>query len=112
MPPKDRVRLLHMRDAARAAISFCEGMTQGQFAVDDLTVSAVTKKVEIIGEAAFKCDSQTLAEIPGIPWPKVIGMRHFLVHTYYDINIDLLWKTVHEDLPLLLDMLEKHLQDD
>jgi uncharacterized protein with HEPN domain len=42
-----------------------------------------------------------------IPWPNIIGMRNRLIHAYFDINLDILWKTVTEDIPLLIDNLEK-----
>jgi uncharacterized protein with HEPN domain len=42
-----------------------------------------------------------------IPWPNIIGMRNRLIHAYFDINLDILWKTVTEDIPHLIDNLEK-----
>lgn len=45
-------------------------------------------------------------EVPDIPWEDVIGMRHRLVHAYFDINLDILWKTIQEDSPPLIAALE------
>lgn len=60
------------------------------------------KDVEIIGEAAYQVSDETRSRLPDIPWDDIVGMRHRLVHAYFDINLDILWKTVQEDLPLLV----------
>lgn len=65
-----------------------------------------SKGVEIIGEAAYQMAPESRAELPDIPWDDIMGMRHRLVHAYFDINLDILWKTVKEDLPMLLEALE------
>ncbi len=46
-------------------------------------------------------------ETPQIPWPSIIGMRNRLIHAYFDINLDIVWQTIHEDLPPLVIELEK-----
>lgn len=109
MQVDDRERLRHMRLAARAAISFCGQMTVEQLANDDLVLSAVVKKLEIIGEAAFTSDPQSLNQIAGVPWPKVIGMRHILVHAYFMVDVPTVWEAVHHHLPALLSALDQHL---
>ena len=50
---------------------------------------------------------QTRGQIPAIPWQDIIGMRHRLVHAYFDIDLDILWKTAQEDLPPLIAELER-----
>lgn len=59
---------------------------------------ALVKVIEIIGEAAFQVSGDTRRQLQGIPWDDIVGMRHRLVHAYFDINLDVLWKTVEEDL--------------
>ena len=54
-------------------------------------------EVEIIGEAAFQMAEQSRMEIPEIHWPEIIGMRHRLIHAYFEINLDILWETVVTD---------------
>ena len=51
-------------------------------------------------------------ELPGIPWPSMIAMRNRLVHAYFSINLDIVWKTVQEDLPGLIDQLEPFVPPD
>lgn len=107
MRPDDKIRLRHMLDAAREAASFAAGRTRAGLDRDRQLAMALVKEIEIIGEAANQIGASTRAEIPSIPWRAVINMRHRLVHIYYDINLNVLWKTIEEDLPPLIAALEK-----
>jgi uncharacterized protein with HEPN domain len=110
MPKSDRVRLQHMLDAAREALSFVRGKTRGHLDQDRLLVLALVKAIEIIGEAAYQVSSETRSQIPEVPWEDIIGMRHRLVHAYFDIDLDILWSTVQNDLPPLIAVLESVLK--
>ncbi len=66
----------------------------------------LVKSIEIIGVAAFHISEESRAAIPALQWSDMIGMRHRLIHGYYDINADTLWQTVTEDLPPLIEALE------
>ncbi|MDN5870463.1 MAG: DUF86 domain-containing protein [Nitrococcus sp.] len=107
MRPDDLVRLRHILDAAREAIGFVRGRRRDDLDHDRQLVWALVKAIEIIGEAANQLSPNTRKEVSGLPWEKIIGMRHRLVHSYFDINLDILWKTVHEGLPPLLTEIEK-----
>lgn len=107
MQPNDRVRLRHIVDAARAATGFVHDRSREDLDRDRQLVWALVKGVEIIGEAAYQMSPDARAEASGIPWDKIIGMRHRLVHAYFDINLDILWQTVVEGLPPLITALEK-----
>ena len=106
MRKNDRIRLQHMLDAAREAVSFVRGKKRGDLDHDRLLVFGLVKALEIVGEAAYQLSEETRAELPTIPWEDVIGMRHRLVHAYFDINLDILWRTVQDDLPPLVAALE------
>jgi uncharacterized protein with HEPN domain len=67
------------------------------------------KDIEIISEAAYQVSPSSREQLPTLPWEDIIGMRHRLVHAYFDINLDILWKTVQEDLPPLIKTLEQAL---
>lgn len=68
---------------------------------------ALVKCIEIVGEAAANVSKQCREELQQIPWANIIGMRNRLIHAYFEINFDILWKTVVEDLPPLISELEK-----
>jgi uncharacterized protein with HEPN domain len=106
MRKDDRIRLQHMLDAAREALSFAQGRTREDLDKDRLLVLGLVKAVEIIGEAAYQISEETRAQLPAVPWEDIIGMRHRLVHAYFDINLEILWRTVQEDLPPLVSTLE------
>lgn len=103
----DIVRLRHMLDAAREAMAFASGKSRSDLENDRMLVLALVKDIEIIGEAAYQISPQARERLPDIPWDDIIGMRHRLVHAYFDINLDILWKTVQQDLPSLVDALER-----
>jgi uncharacterized protein with HEPN domain len=106
MRPDDLVRLRHMVDAARETIGFTQARSRDDLDRDRQLTWALVKGVEIIGEAAYQIGPDSRVELPDIPWDDIVAMRHRLVHAYFDINLDILWKTVKEDLPELLRALE------
>lgn len=106
MNENDEIRLRHILDAAKDAISFIQGKSKVSLETDRLLTLGLVKSIEIIGEAAFHISEESRAATPVLQWPDMIGMRHRLIHAYYDINIDTLWQTVTEDLPPLIEALE------
>ena len=108
MRPDDLVRLRHMLDAAKEAMRFVRNRSRDDLERDRQLVWALVKAIEIIGEAAYQISPEARSQVPGIPWDKIIGMRHRLVHAYFDIDLDILWKTVQDGLPPLIAELERH----
>lgn len=106
MPPEDRIRLLHMIEAAEAAIEFAAGSSRAELERDRKTLFAVIRCVEIIGEAAAKLSAETREAAPDVPWSAIVGMRNRLVHAYFDVDTDVVWKTVTAELPALKDRLQ------
>jgi uncharacterized protein with HEPN domain len=72
---------------------------------------ALVKLIEIVGEAANQVTAGGQANAPEVPWPDIVGMRHRLVHAYFDINLDILWQTLMQDLPSLIPILEKAIEN-
>ena len=107
MQKDDYIRLRHMLDAAREAELFIQGKTRDSLETDRKLVFALIKCIEIVGEAAANVTNQCRDSLPQIPWPSIIGMRNRLIHAYFDINLDILWKTLIEDIPPLIAELEK-----
>lgn len=105
MHKDDAIRLRHMLDAITEALAFTQGRTRADLDSDRMLVLARVKEVEITGEAAFRISPSTRRNLPEIPWDDIIGMRHRLVHAYFDVNLDILWRTVQHDLPQLLRLL-------
>ncbi len=102
----DAIRLQHMLDAAREAVSFVGATSRQDLYADRMRWLAVVRDVEIVGEAAAKVTEETKARYTSIPWNDIIGMRNRLIHGYFDIDIEVVWSTVTRDLPPLIDALE------
>jgi uncharacterized protein with HEPN domain len=107
MPPSDLVRLRHMLDAAREAVTFVAGNTAQDLKSDRILSLALVKCIEIIGEAATKVTDETRAAYPDIPWADIVGMRHRLIHVYFDVDLERVCDTIALDLPPLIESLEK-----
>jgi len=105
MQPEDRVRIRHLVDAATTARTFVEGRERGDLDTDEMLRLALTKLVEIVGEAAKQVTAEGRAELPDVPWSAAARTRDRLVHHYFDIDLDVLWATATEDLPMLLSAL-------
>lgn len=99
--------LRDMLENAQRAIQFTKGMSYEAFAKDDKTVYAVIRAVEIIGEAAANIPEEVRSKHPNVPWREVKGMRNKLVHQYFGINMEVVWQTIHEDLPMLIEVLKE-----
>ena len=106
MPPSDRIRLQHMLDAAREALTFCAGQDPSMIRQNRVVTLALVKCIEIIGEAASKVSEEMRGNAPLIPWSGIIGMRNRLIHGYFDIDWNLVFETVTVDLPPLIKDLE------
>jgi uncharacterized protein with HEPN domain len=90
--------LRDMLENAEKALSFVRGMNYDEFCVDDKAVYAVIRALEIIGEASRQ-----------IQWREITAMRNKLTHEYFGITTKVIWRTVNEDLPIMLPLLKKML---
>jgi uncharacterized protein with HEPN domain len=98
--PRDyRDYLQDMLGATEKVAAFVQGMTRGQFLEDERTQFAVVRGLEIIGEAAKKIPASVKAKHPQVPWREVARMRDKLVHDYFGVNAEVVWKTALEDVP-------------
>ena len=103
---QDDVLLLDMLGAARKATEFATGLTYAQFERSDLHQNAIFKVLETIGEAASRISDETKAANPEISWREIVGLRNRIVHGYFEIDIGIIWKIVHDDIPGLISQLE------
>lgn len=104
----------HIRQAASDALSFVEGLAKADFVADKRTQQAVIMSLIIVGEAAAKV-MDGFAEFTQahseVPWRSMRNMRNRMAHGYFDINLDVVWETVQEWLPQLLQQLPVVRQD-
>jgi uncharacterized protein with HEPN domain len=103
--------LQDMIDSIGDIENFTAGLDFEAFSQDRKTSNAVTRSVEVIGEAAKKIPDRTRKQYPVIPWKKMAGMRDKLIHEYFGIDLEILWKVAKEDLPPLKAPISKILED-
>lgn len=108
----DVLRLQHMLDAAYKALQFAEGKSRSALDDDFLFQYALARAVEIVCEAACNITVECQTQSPQIDWKRIMGMRQWLAHAYFELDLDILWKTTEEDLPPLIAHLEAILSDD
>ena len=104
---EDRVRLRHMLDAALEIRQYVQSARREDLNRDRKLVHSLVRLFEIIGEAATQISEQLRENIPEIPWFIIIGMRNRLIHAYFSIDLDVVWSTSTQDIPLLIKELKK-----
>jgi uncharacterized protein with HEPN domain len=105
MQPDDATRLRHMVEAAEAAERFIAGRQRTDLDTDQMLLFALIRAIEIIGEAASKVSLETRMATPSVPWSAIVSMRNRLIHAYFDIDRDIVWKTLTEEIPPLRSLL-------
>jgi uncharacterized protein with HEPN domain len=101
--------VVDMLDAARELVAIADGVEAGAFLADRLRCLAAEKLFINLGEAAKRIDMARTASIPGVPWSRVIGLRNILAHGYEQVEHEVLYKTITQDLPPLVIALENWL---
>jgi uncharacterized protein with HEPN domain len=90
---------------AREAVALTQGKTRADLDQDRLLNLALTRLVEILGEAANRIPEEVQVQYPELPWLQMIGARNRLIHGYDSVDFDVLWAIVKYDLPVLISQL-------
>lgn len=98
---KPQLYLQDILDSLAKIEEFTKDFTFDQFQSDEKTVEAVVRKLEIIGEAAKNLPNEVVKNHPEIPWSKMKSMRNKVLHEYFGVDVEIVWKTIKEDLPFL-----------
>jgi uncharacterized protein with HEPN domain len=99
-----------MLENAEKALFFVQGMDYDRFYTDDKAVYAVIRALEIIGEAARQIPEDIRQSNPEIQWREIAAMRNKLTHEYFGVNTKVIWRTVQEDLLIMIPLLKKILK--
>ncbi len=81
---------------------FVEGKKREDLDFDRMIALALVRCIEIIGEAGARVSAEGRAEAPDIPWAEIVAMRNRLIHAYFDVDLDIVWRTINDDLPPLI----------
>ena len=91
-----------IRIASEKIKKYVSGITFENFSSDDKTWDSVLHNLMVIGEAANKIPDDFRALYPNVEWHAIIGMRNIIVHGYFTVSADIIWKTVQKDIPELM----------
>lgn len=106
LEPADIAKLSDMIDYAQDAIDLLGTMTAEQMIADRRTFLAVSRCVEVVGEAGWKLSDDLKKAHTAIPWPLIAGMRHRLVHDYARVDPGIVHKVIVQHLPPLIGQLK------
>lgn len=109
MSPEEKLRLVHIVEAADRIAEYIQNISKESFLTDILRQDAVIRRIQIIGEAVRHLSPDLVASMPSFPAREARGMRNVLVHDYEGVNVERIWDTAINDIPVLRQSIEKYL---
>ena len=106
-----QLRIEHTLEAIDKIQRYTAGLTEAAFADYSMAVDAVVRNFQVMGEAVRHVPDEVQARYPAVPWSLMQGMRHILVHDYYAVKLDIVWRTIQQSLPPLLEPLRTILKE-
>ncbi|WP_348824679.1 HepT-like ribonuclease domain-containing protein [Flavobacterium aestuarii] len=100
-PDKNIFRLEHVVESIEKIEFIIKDLSYAQYLEDWIKQDAIVRNIEIIGEAIRNVEEKIIAMYPNVPWKEARGMRNILVHEYFRIEHEEVWRTLNEDLPKL-----------
>lgn len=103
-----RLYLTDILESGNAILEFTKGMPFEAFRNDRKTCSAVIREFEIIGEAVGKIPDDMKRRYPDVEWQDIKDFRNLLIHEYFGVDQEIVWKIIEDDLPVLIDSVKKN----
>ena len=103
---RDREHIMDIILSARLVRSYVEGIEIDDFLRDTQLQDSVIRRLEVVGEAAGRITPRFREQHATIPWREMIGMRNRMIHRYDDIDLEIVWNTARESIPMLLELIE------
>lgn len=100
----------HLQDIihyASNAVEYTQSLTYEEFVLDNKTIDATIKSLEVVGEATRHIPNSFRNKHSNIPWKRITGMRDKLIHDYTGVDLEIVWKTASKDIPKLLEEINK-----
>jgi len=105
-----RLYLVDILDSGSAVLAFVKDLSFEEFCNDRKTSSAVIREFEIIGEAIGKLPDELKQKRPDVEWQDIKDFRNLLIHEYFGVDMEIVWKVIQEDLPVLMNAVKEMLQ--
>jgi len=107
-----RLYLSDILDSSSAIQEFVHGLSFEEFCNDRKTYSAVIREFEIIGEAVGKISDELKLKHPDIEWQDIKDFRNLLTHEYFGVDMEIVWKIIQDDLPVLMEAVREILREE
>jgi len=107
-----RLYLSDILDSGRAIHEFVKNLSFEEFCKDRKTYSAVIREFEVIGEAVGKCFEELKRKYPDVEWQDIRDFRNLLIHEYFGVDLEIVWRVVQDDLPALIEAVNEILRVD
>lgn len=108
---RDELYLKDIINSMNKIFNYTEEMTKEEFKNDNLTIDAVLRNIEIIGEAANKLSEKVYKKNSGIPWSRMIGLRNIVIHEYFGVDLNIVWQIITVNLTETKPKIEELLDD-
>ena len=96
-----------INDSIKNIEKFTKGISFEEFAKSRLLIDATVRNLEVIGEAARNISGEIRTKHPQIEWRDIVGMRNRIIHEYFGVDLEIIWKAVKEELPELKKQIRK-----
>ena len=103
--------LMDILDSGNAITEYVNGMSFDEFCKNRKTYSAVIREFEIIGEAIGRLPDELKQRRSDVEWQDIKDFRNLLIHEYFGVDLEIVWKIIQDDLPVLLDAVKEIRED-
>ncbi len=103
---RDLPYLLDIWQAAQKIAALTQGISKDAFTQDEMRHAAVIYQLIVVGEATKRISGEFREQHPAIPWKQMAGMRDVLIHSYNDVDLELVWEAATRSIPALINQLE------
>jgi uncharacterized protein with HEPN domain len=104
-PSRDQAYAEDIFASAKRISSYLAGTTLEQFLAHEMLQDAVLRRLTVIGEAATCLSPEFKRANPEVPWKHVVGFRNLVVHRYWTVDLEIVWRILVDEVPILVQRL-------